>query len=161
MAKKKKAEVEEIEEDFENVPSELDETTHQEMLCVYREITDTIRFAKHLQWWTVGSTLLAFLAIMVVAKYINHGKGFIDALNWVTLILSGGVILTLVIYQFWQHNELMMIREVGKNMSSLFRRVRGIKSRREGTIHRYFLLVCMIVTVCMGAIVTLMALSRF
>ncbi len=145
---------------FENEPSELDEQTHQEMAVLYKESTDTVRFAKHLQWWTVGSTLLAFGAILGVAKLVTADKGYTDILTGVVIVLTLAVIFTIVVYQFWQHTELVKIEEINRHFSTLFTRIRRIKSKREANVHRYLLLIFMISVIVMGAVVTYLGLIQ-
>ena len=78
----------------------LDDTTHAEMSLLYRESTDTVRFAKHLQWWTVGSTLIAYLALIGIAKLVSADRAFTNQLTAVIILLTMAVIFTLVVYQF-------------------------------------------------------------
>jgi len=160
MAKKKKKETEDVPDDFVNEPSSLDDNTHAEMITLYKESTETIRFAKHMQWWTVGSTLLAYGAMVGIAKLVGADKGYADLLTWVIILTTLSVIFTLTVYQFWQHTENQKITEINHHMSSLFGRVRYLKSSNEANIHRYLLLVFMVVTVVLGAVVSQFALVR-
>ena len=41
------------------VPSDLDEKTHAEMLMIYNECANSVRFAKSQQWTTTGGALAA------------------------------------------------------------------------------------------------------
>jgi len=163
MAGKDKAqadseESEVIEEVFE--PSELDELTHAEMAVLYRESTDTVRFVKHLQWWTVGSTLIAYLGLIGVARLVSADRLFTSQLNIVMILVTMAVIFTLVVYQFWQHTELNKIEEISKYFSTAFTRIRRLKSGREANVHRYLLLTFMILTVLLGAVITYLALQQ-
>jgi hypothetical protein len=45
-------------------------------------------------------------------------------------------------------------------MSSLFQEIRAIKSKREGNLHRYTLLIFMITCVVFGAIVVHLSLAQ-
>ena len=141
-------------------PSELDELTHAEMSVLYRESTDTVRFAKKLQWWTVGSTLLVYLALIAVAKLVGADRAFTGQLTMVAIILAMVVIFTLVVYQFWQHTELAKIEEISRHMSSLFTKIRRFKSRREANVHRHLLLAFMICAVLLGAAFTHFSLQQ-
>ncbi len=147
-------------DDDESQPSSLDELTHAELGFLYRESTETVRFAKTQQWWTVGSTLLVFGAIIVIAKFVAADKGYIDLLTVVIILLAMAVIFTLVVYQFWQHTEMMKIETVAGHYSDLFRQVRRLKSRNEANIQRYLLLVFMIITVILGAVTTYFGLQQ-
>jgi len=141
-------------------PSALDELTHAEMSLLYRESTDTVRFAKQLQWWTMGSTLLAYLALIAVAKLVVADRAFTGQLTLVVIILAMVVIFTLSVYQFWQHTELAKIEEISRHMSSLFSKIRRFKSRREANVHRHLLLAFMICGILLGAVFTHFSLQQ-
>jgi len=138
----------------------LDELTHAEMSLLYRESTDTVRFAKHLQWWTVGATLLSYLAAVGIAKMVSADRAFVDKLTMAIILLTMGVIFTLSVYQFWQHTELAKIENISKRFSTLFAEIRKLKSSREANVHRFLLLGFMIVTVLMGAVITHLGLQQ-
>ncbi len=138
----------------ENEPSSYDELTHSEMRLLYEESTTSIRFAKYLQWWTLGSTLLLDGAFLAIAKFVSANMKYADKLTAMIIVLSTAVIATLIIYQFWQHTELLKIEKISKGFSTAFREVRRTKSNLEANIHRYLLLLFMIATVILGAIVS-------
>ncbi len=142
------------EEQFENKPSSYDELTHAEMCLLYGESTRTIRFAKYLQWWTLGSTLVVDFSFLAIAKFVSADSEYANKLTALIIVLTTAVIGTLIIYQFWQYNELLKIEKISKGFSTAFRSVRVIKSKLEANIHRYLLLLFMIMTVIMGSIVS-------
>jgi hypothetical protein len=144
----------------ENEPSMLDELTHAELSLLYKESTDTVRFAKNLQWWTVGSTLITFLALIGIARMVSADRVFTSQITGVVILLTMAVIFTLVVYQFWQHTELAKIEVISRNFSSMFTDIRRMKSRREANVHRYLLLGFMIAVVLMGAVVTYLGLLQ-
>ena len=148
------------EQPFNNEPSSLDENTHAEMCMLYSESARTIRFAKRLQWWTVGSTLLTFGGLVVIAKLVSVDKDYASQMVAVIILLTVAVIFTLVIHQFWQYTELTKIEEIDKNLSTLFAKVRKIKSNSEANISRYILLIFMIMSVIIGAAVAYLAIKR-
>jgi hypothetical protein len=159
--KTKKTDSDDIEEEvFEVVPSELDENTHAELRMLYAESTETLRFVKNLQWRTVGSTLIADGGLIFVAGWVKAGPALTNKLMAITILLTTAVMFTLMIYQFWTHNEMAKINSMKAHMSNLFAKTRAMKSRREGNIHRYTLLVFMCTTVALGAVVVNMALNR-
>jgi hypothetical protein len=55
----------------EIVPTSLDEQTHSELLNLIDESSRTIRFAKAQQWRTVGSTLVVFLVLVAMARFVS------------------------------------------------------------------------------------------
>jgi hypothetical protein len=148
------------EREFHNEPSELDEMTHRELQLMHEEASAAILFAKNIQWRSVGSALLVFGAIVAIASLTSAGKQFVDLLTILSIVLSCGVVFVLMMYQFWQLNEMNKIDEIEKNFSSLFRKISRVKSRREGNIHRYTLLLFMIVVVILGAVVVNVALQQ-
>ena len=146
--------------DFENIPSELDEKSHAEVRMLYRESTETLRFVKSLQWKTVGATLLTYLALIFIAGFVKADASLTNKFMAIALLLATSVIFTLVIYQFWMHNEMRKINSMQDYLSAVFKKIRSIKSAREGNLHRYTLLVFMAVVVALGALVVHMALGR-
>jgi hypothetical protein len=156
----KRPEDDEMEADLTVVASHLDDKTHAELRMLYAESTETLRFVKNHQWKTVGATLLTYLGLIFVAGWTHAGPAMINKLMAITILLATAVIFTLVIYQFWAHNEASKIDSMNAYMSDLFRRVRAVKSRREGNIHRYTLLAFMAVVVTLGAAVVHFALER-
>jgi len=144
----------EREEEFENAASSLDEMTHAEMCLLYTDATKTMRFAKHLQWWTVGSTLMVFGAFILISKVLVISAIYSKILTLLVIFMSMSGIFILIMYQFWQHNELLIIEEISKNFSSLFRKVRKVKSSKEANFHRYIFLFFMIATLILGGVVS-------
>ena len=142
------------------VASELDPLTHAEFLTLYRESTDTLRFIKSHQWKTVGATLIAYLGIVFIGGFVNADLALSRSLMSITIVLCCAVIFTLVIYQFWMHNEMLKINSMQFYLSSGFSEIRALKLRKEGDIHRYLLLFFMIGLVILGALVVSLALSR-
>jgi len=142
------------EEEFENEASSLDEMTHAEMQLLYADATKTIRFAKHLQWWTVGSTLVVFGAFILISKVLIISAFYSKILTLLVIFMTMSGIFILIMYQFWQHNELLMIEEISKNFSSLFRKVRKVKSSKEANFHRYIFLFFMMITLVLGGVVS-------
>ena len=144
----------EREKNFDNEPSSLDEATHREMELLYKETVDTIRFAKYIQWWTVGSTLLVFFAFIAIAKFVGADMGYAKILTALTIFIAMSGIFALIMYQLWQYNEHRQSAEIAKHFSTLFRKVRRIKPPRESDFHRYTLLIFMICTIIIGGVVT-------
>ncbi len=144
---------------FELEPSALDEMTHAETRILYAESTETLRFIKGHQWKTVGATLMTFLGLVFIAGFVNGGHALTNKFMAITIILATAAIFTLMIYQFWMHNEARKIDLIASQFSNLFRRVRAIKSTREGNLHRYTLLIFMVISVALGAVVVHLALD--
>lgn len=145
---------------FENRPSDLDESTHAELRLMFDRASEAILFAKKIQWQSVGACLLVFVAIIGIAFFGASDKPLVKLLGIVTIILTCGVIFVLIMYQFWQFNEINKITEIERHFSTLYLKIRDLKSRREGNFHRYTLLLFMCTTVIVGAIITNLVIKR-
>jgi hypothetical protein len=148
------------EREFVNEPSGLDEATHQELRLMHQEAAAAMLFAKDIQWRSVGALLLVYGAIIAIATFTTADKSFRDLLTILSIVLASGVFFVLLMYQFWQLNEMTKIDEIEKQFSSLYRKIGRIKSRREGNIHRYTLLLFMMVVVVLGVVVVNVALHQ-
>ena len=149
----------EVEEPREVVASELDETTHAELRMLYNESAQSVLFAKSHQWRTVGSTLLLFLVLVLIGKVFAKSQDFINNLQALVLLATPASILIVIIYQFWQHTEHEKQLAIARSFSNVFREMRAIKSRLEANIHRYTLLLFMIVIEVIGAAIAFLTLS--
>lgn len=145
---------------FEIVESELDEKTHREMQMLYRDSSEAVFFAKGMQWKTVGATLTVYVILIALAKFISRDPTFLTFLKG-ALILSGiCATYTILIYQFWQHDELRKLRTAGDRFSNLFKRLRNLKSRKESNVHRYTLLFFMIAVLLLGGFIAFQSIAR-
>jgi len=133
---------------------------HAEIRMLYAESTETMRFVKNHQWKTVGATLLTFLGIIFVAGFVNADRDLTSSLMGITILLGAAVMFTLVIYQFWMFNELRKINAMEPMFSEQFHSIRALKSNREGTLHRYTLLVFMMTVIVLGGLVVHLALDK-
>lgn len=140
--------------EFVDEPSNLDDKTHTEMCMLYKEAIDSLRFAKYMQWWTVGSTLLVFFAFIGIAEFVGADMTYAKILTALTIFIAMSGIFVLIIYQVWQFNETQKINDIATHLSTLFTHVRRIKSKREADIHRYILLFFMMVTIIIAAVVS-------
>ena len=148
------------EDTFENRPSDLDDLTHMELRLMYDRASEAILFAKNIQWRSVGSSLIVMAVFIALATFGRPSDEFANILGVATIVLAGGVVFVLVLYQSWQYNEISRIVEIESHFSTLYRRIRDIKSRREGDVHRYTLLLFMIVIECAGAGVTIYVIRQ-
>ena len=153
-------ESEEEVEEREVVPSELDETSHAEATLLFQDSAKSILFAKAQQWKTVGSTLLVFLVLVGLAKFISADNDYVRILKVIVIISGMGAIFILGIYQFWQHAEIKKMAFVANDFSNVFREIRRTKSMLEANTHRYILLAIMIGVVIGAGFVAIAALSK-
>lgn len=143
------------------VPSDLDERTHAEMLMMYHECADSVRFAKSQQWHTTAGVLLIFVVLGVLGGFGPRYGFFAKATIVVSLILSGGGIYSLAIFQFWQQAERGKLAMISARLSSVLREVRGFTPPREANVHRYILLFFMIATIALGNWLLILFLEPF
>jgi hypothetical protein len=132
------------------VASDLDEKTHAEMLMIYRECADSVRFAKSQQWTTTGGTLAIFVILGVLGQFGPHYGFMIQAILIISMVVSGGTIYSLAIYQFWQQAERGKLNMISDRFSNVARDVRGYLPPREANIHRYILLFFMIAIILLA-----------
>ena len=52
----------------ELIASAVDELTHAELLCLYQDSEENIRFSKLLQWRTTGGTLAIYVLFVLMAS---------------------------------------------------------------------------------------------
>jgi hypothetical protein len=149
----------EPEERHEVVPSELDEMTHSELRMLYHESAQSVLFAKNHQWKTVGSTLVFFVVLILIGKVFGKSQEFVNNLQALVLLATPASILVLIIYQFWQHTEHEKQAGIARDFSNVFREIRALKSRVEANVHRYTLLMFMIIIEGIGAFITFVTLS--
>ncbi len=147
------------EEAFELEASDLDDLTHAEMLMLYTESADSIRFAKAQQWKSVGATLLVFAGLMLVAHFTKDNILLVKTTAFTSFVISAAALYTLVLYQVWQNTEREKLREIAKELSNLFVKIRTIKSSREANFHRYTLLCFMAIAILIGNAILIMDLQ--
>jgi hypothetical protein len=135
---------------FEVEPSELDEATHAESLTLYRDSQDNIRFAKGLQWKTLGGTIAIFVLLGFAGFNSDQHEGYLKTLIVISWAISAGAIYAICILQSWQNTEREKLRKIVAELSNLFRAIYRIKSKTEANIHRYILLVFMAITMLIG-----------
>ena len=73
------------------VPSDLDDKTHAEMLMMYRECADSVRFAKSQQWTTTAGALVLFAGLGVLGEFGPHYGFMIQAIIIISMVVSGGI----------------------------------------------------------------------
>lgn len=145
---------------FENTPSALDDKTHAELMLMHGEASRNLLFAKNIQWRSVGSALIVFAGCIAISRFISADADFARVLSGLIILLTCGVIFVLIMYQFWQFNEISRLREIDAQFSSLYVKISNLKSRREANAHRYTILACMIAIVILGAVIASLAIEQ-
>src|SRR5262245_5371172 len=119
------------------VASDLDDKTHAEMLMMYNECATSVRFAKSQQWTTTGGAIAIFVILGVLGQFGPHYGFMTQAIIITSMVVSGGTIYSLAIYQFWQQAERGKLDMMADRFSNVLRDVRGVLPRREANVHRY------------------------
>lgn len=139
---------------------ELDDRAHAELGWLYAQSWHAVLFAKAQQWKTLGASLIVYVALVFIAKFVGPEPKFVDNLVLAVILVCTGSIFVVVIYQFWQHDELKKLDTIAKRVSPAFRDIRRLKSRTESNIFRYILLTFIIAVLVFGAIIAYLSLMR-
>lgn len=126
------------------VASDLDEKTHAEMLMMYTECANSVRFAKSQQWTTTGGALAIFMALGILGELGPHYGFLTSAIVIISMVVSGATIYALAIFQFWQQAERGKLNMIADRFSNVLRDVRAYLPPREANVHRYILLFFML-----------------
>ena len=62
------------------VASDLDDKTHAEMMMMYGECADSVRFAKSQQWTTTGGALAILVILGILGQFGPHYGFMIQAI---------------------------------------------------------------------------------
>ena len=145
----------------ELIASEVDELTHAELLCLYRDSEENIRFSKLLQWRTTGSTLGIYLLFALMAFYYVEASVMTKILIILTFLVGSISMFMLAIFQSWQGTEREKIRLIIRKLSSLARDIYNTKPRRMANIERYSLYSIMCCAILTGGFFALARLMRW
>ena len=129
------------------VASDLDEKTHAEMLMMYSECANSVRFAKSQQWTTTGGALAIFMALGILGEVGPHYGFLTTAILIISMVVSGATIYSLAIFQFWQQAERGKLNMIADRFSNVMRDVRAFLPPREANVHRYILLFFMLAVI--------------
>ena len=129
------------------VASDLDDKTHGEMLMLYNECAQSVRFAKSQQWTTTAGALTIFVVLGFLGQFGPHYGFLIQAIIITSMVVSGGTIYSLAIFQFWQQAERGKLNMISERFSNIVRDIRAYLPPHEANVHRYILLFFMIAMV--------------
>ena len=149
------------EDSAEITPSEADELTHAELLCLYDDSERNIRFAKLFQWRMTAGTLAIFVLFALLAPQYGKDAGLTKMLTLLTYVVAGAAIYTLAIFQSWQGTEREKVHLIIGAMSSLAREIYHTKSSFAANIERYVLLGFMAGAILIGGFLALCRLMRW
>ena len=138
----------------------VDDRARAELGWLYEESWHALLFAKAQQWKTLGATLIVYLTLVVIAKYVAPEPAFVGDLIAAIILVCTASIFVVIIYQLWQYDELRKLEAVAKHLSPAFREIRRLKSRTESNIYRYILLMFIIVMLVLGAVIAYLTVMR-
>ncbi|MDA1327090.1 MAG: hypothetical protein O3C34_20415 [Proteobacteria bacterium] len=148
-------------EEAELIASEVDELTHAELLCLYRDAEENIRFSKLLQWRITGGTLAIYLLFTLMASSYAAAGGMTKILIILSFLVGSISMSILAIFQSWQGTEREKVRLIIGKLSSLARRVHNTKPKRMANIERYSLYGFMCCAILTGGFFALSRLMRW
>ncbi len=148
-------------EDEGLIASEADELTHAELLFLYRDLEENIRFSKLLQWRMTGGALIVLTVIAILAQQYGRHGDMNRILTVLTCMVGAISISVLAIFQSWQGTEREKLVLILGNLSSLAREIYGIKSSLMANVERYLLLGFMCCAILTGSFLTLARLLRW
>jgi len=143
------------------IASEADELTHAELLCLYQDAEQNIRFAKLLQWRATGGTLAVLVILALLAPLYGRTADMTRILTILTYAVGAASLYALAILQSWQGTEREKIELIAGRLSSLAREVFSLKSALSADVERYTLLGFMCAAILAGGFLTLCRLMRW
>lgn len=141
--------------------SEVDELTHAELLCLYRDSEENIRFSKLLQWRTTGGTLAIYLLFALMAFYYAEANVMTKILIILSFLVGSISMSMLAVFQSWQGIEREKIKLILSRLSSLAREIYNTKPRRMANIERYSLFFFMCSAILAAGFFALSRLMRW
>ncbi len=137
------------------IASEVDERTHAELLCMYQDSEQNIRFSKLIQWRMTAAALAIFVLFALLAQSYSTNGNMTKILVIFTCLVWAISICILIIFQMWQGTERGKIQLITSRLSSLAREVHNRKLKLAADIERYMLLSFMCCAVFTGGFLTL------
>lgn len=142
---------------------EVDEAAHAELVELYKDSVENMRFAKSQQWRTLIYFTALIAAAVSVGVFLRWGdKTLVGFLFYSVWFFSIASVIVLAVLQSWQGSEQRKISFITSHFSEVARAALRRKSSMVGDIHRYIILVLMIVYVELATIaVAKMMWERF
>jgi len=148
-------------EEPEQIASDVDELTHAELLCMYQDAEENIRFSKLIQWRTTGATFAIFLIFALFNLHYVKSEELTKVLAFLTYMVGGISIYMLVIFQLWQGTEREKIQIILSRLSNITQKIYNIKSKQLANLERYILLCFMCCTILTGGFMALCQLMQW
>lgn len=145
---------------YEAEGSSLDECTHAECLALYRESTESIRYAKAQQWKTLTYLTVVLGSMILISHARVAPAGVAPVMIIFSFVATAAVVSMLIIFQMWQSTEQRKLDFIGAHMSEIFSQTREIKSTLEANIHRFVLLTFMGLYAVSAGALTYLILAR-
>ena len=126
----------------------LDERGHAELLAIYHDASENLRFAKSQQWRTLVYFTAICTAVVTIGVVLRWGDSTLVAfLLYATWFFSVGTAVVLIMLQSWHGAEHARIEFCAGHFTEVGRAAMRRKPRRRGDVHRYILLALMLVYV--------------
>lgn len=126
------------------VPTELDDASHAEFRMLYDIAAQNVLFAKRQQWRVVEYFTLLGLALVAIGTAMPFAP---DVARFVAgfLVFVGAVsVAVIVMLQSWQGNEHAKMAYLVGDFSNLARSALRRKPKLSSDVHRYFILLVML-----------------
>lgn len=131
----------------------VDLETRRELVALYTDASENIRFAKSQQWQTLVYFSALCVGVVAVGVWLRWGDvsliAFLFYMLWLFSIATIGVILML---QSWQSSEAKKQAYIRGHLGEVTRTALAQKSRSAGDVHRYVMLAFMLFYVEMATL---------
>lgn len=124
--------------------SELDDATHAEFRLLYDAAARNILFAKRQQWRVVEYFTLIGLALVAIGLAAPFARDVAHFVAGFLVFVGAGSVAVIGMLQSWQGNEHAKMSYLAADFSNFARSALRRKPKLSGDIHRYFMLLVML-----------------
>ena len=71
--------IEDDQDVFDIESSNLDDSTHAEVIALYADAQDNIRFSKNLQWRAMSGAIILFVLLVLSCRLTDSGTNFVNS----------------------------------------------------------------------------------
>lgn len=139
--------------------SELDEVTHAEYRLLYDNAAANVLFAKRQQWRVVEYFTLLGLVLVALGIAMPFARDVARFIAGFMLFVGAVSIGVIAMLQSWQHNEHAKMAYLASDFSNFARNALRRKPKLSGDIHRYFMLMVMLLYIVVLDIVIVRLLN--
>jgi hypothetical protein len=124
--------------------SELDESTHAEFRLLYDAAARNVLFAKRQQWQVVQYFTMIGLALVAIGIAVPFAQDVARFVAGFLVFVGIASIAVIVMLQSWQGSEHAKMAYLAADFSNFARNALLRKSKLGGDIHRYTMLLVML-----------------